>query len=235
MRVFFMITILSLVNSFAFALDSNEAYKVPELVMTKDEILAVQTNDIVVGDKNAPVTIVEYASMSCTHCADFHNEVFGDLKERFIDTGKVRWVFRDFPLDEPALRASMMGRCAGSKSLDNFVKFNKVIFSTQSTWAPKKNYLEVLANIGKLGGMQGKEFDSCMANEELKNKIMEGKFYAAKYLEIRSTPSFFINGSLHKGGKDIEYLSKVIESLASQKTTSENVTEDVTEKTKKNN
>ena len=110
-----------------------------------------------------------------------------------------------------------MGRCAASKSTDNFVKFNNVMFSTQGTWAFKKNYLEVLSNIGKLGGMQGNEFDICMADEDLKRKIMEKKFYAAKYLEVRSTPSFYINGQLHKGAKDIKYLSNAIDSIIDPK------------------
>jgi protein-disulfide isomerase len=182
---------------------------------TADQLLEILPNDIVIGDIKAPVTIVEYASMSCTHCAAFHNSTFSDLKEKYIDTGKVRFVFRDFPLDEPALRGAMMARCAGKGDPEKFLKFTKVMFSTQSNWAPKKNYLEVLANIGKLGGMKGEEFDACMADKSVEDAVMLSKFNAAKQLEVRSTPTFFINKEEHKGGRDLKYFSEVIDGILS--------------------
>jgi protein-disulfide isomerase len=192
---------------------SEELLNDEALQMTEAEVLAINEQDIVLGDDNAPVTIVEYASMSCSHCAHFHNTTFDDLKTKYIDTGKVKFVFRDFPLDEPALRGAMLAKCAGDKGKDQFLKFIKTMFSTQQNWAPKSNYLEVLSNIAKLGGMKSEEFEACMQDKELERQVMEGKFKAAKFLEIRSTPSFYINGELHRGAKEIEYLSEAIDAI----------------------
>lgn len=195
-----------------------------EVEPTADQLLEISPDDIVLGDKNAPVTIIEYASMSCSHCAAFHNSTFSDLKEKYIDTGKVKFVFRDFPLDEPGLRGAMMARCAGREGADKYVKFTKVIFNTQSNWVSKKNYLEVLANLGKLGGMKGEDFDACMADKKLEDSVVKSKYLGSKQLEIRSTPTFFINKEMHKGAKDLAYFSGVIDGLLAKdtKNTSEN-------------
>ncbi len=181
--------------------------------ITAEELYKVQPGDVVIGDEKAPITMIEYASMSCSHCAAFYNNTFPEIKEKYIDTGKVRFLFRDFPLDETALRGAMMARCAAKKNKDDFEKFVKAMFSTQSNWAPKKNYLEVLANIGKLGGMKGQDFDLCMADKELENSVMKSKFQAVKQLEVRSTPTFFVNKEMHKGANDIAYFSKVFEEI----------------------
>jgi protein-disulfide isomerase len=192
--------------------DKTDATIAPELpAKSANEVLAISDKDVVLGDKNAPVTIIEYASMTCHHCADFHNKVFDELKTKYVDTGKVKFVFRDFPLDEPAMRGSMLARCASKNGHEQFLKFTKVMFSTQGDWAGKKNYLEVLSNIAKLGGMKGEDFESCMADKELEKQIIVGKFDAAKSLQIRSTPSFFINGELHNGAKDVKYMSEAID------------------------
>ena len=203
-------------NSFAIAqseVSGSDAEKPLEENLTVEQVLEVTENGIFLGDENAPVTIVEYASMSCPHCAQFHNDTFDDLKTKYIDTGKVKFVFRDFPLDEPALRGAMLSRCAGKEGSESYLKYLKVLFSTQQNWAPKKNYIEVLSNIAKLGGMKGEEFEACMADKEVETRIMTGKYYAAKFLEIRSTPSFYINGVLHRGAQNMKYLSEAIDGV----------------------
>ena len=174
----------------------------------KSEILTVQEDDFVVGDENAPVTIIEYASFSCSHCADFHNHTYQDLKTKYIDTGKVQFVFRSFPLNEPAARASMLVACAPDESK---AKFIKVLFSTQNNWAFKKNFLEVLSNIAKLGGISQERFEQCIADSDLEHKITETRFYAAKVLEVRATPTFYINGTELSGAKNLEAFSKAID------------------------
>lgn len=181
--------------------------------LTVDQLLAPLPGDIILGDKNAKVTIIEYASMTCSHCAAFHNGTFPELKEKYIDTGKVKFIFRDFPLDEQALRAAMMARCAAKGGDENFMKFVKAIFSSQSNWAGKKNYLEILSNIGKLGGFKTEEFESCIADKKIEEEIMSGRFDAAKKLDVRSTPTFFVNKEILRGGHDINYLSGVIDGL----------------------
>lgn len=206
-RILAFIAAMAITSSIAFA-QENTAQEEQKPTATKEQLLAPMEGDVIIGDKNAKVTVIEYASMSCPHCAMFHNNTYENLKEKYIDSGKVRFIFRPFPLDEPALRGSMMASCAGD---DKFEKFTKVLFSTQSNWAPKKNYLEVLSNIGKLGGMKGEDFDKCIADKELENKIMMAKFNAIKQLDVRSTPTFFINGEIHKGAKDFEYFTRVFD------------------------
>lgn len=179
-----------------------------------EELYKISKDDMVSGDSKAKVTIIEYASMTCSHCADFHKNTYPELKEKYIDTGKVKLVFRAFPLDEVALRGSMMANCSGA---DRFFKFTDVLFTTQANWAFSKNYLEVLSNIGKLGGLSGEEFDKCLANTELEKKIMEGKFHAAKVLGVRATPSFFINGTMYKGTYNVEHFSKIIDDIIAGK------------------
>lgn len=210
----FAVVLFSLNAFVAQAEDENKKEEKPlEENLTVDEVLEVKEHDIVLGDENAPVTIVEYASMSCPHCATFHNETFDELKMKYIDTGKVKFVFRDFPLDEPALRGAMLSRCAGKDGAESFLKYLKVLFSTQQNWAPKKNYVEVLSNIAKLGGMKAEQFEACMTDKDIETEVMTGKYYAARFLEIRSTPSFYINGVLHRGAQNIKYLSEAIDGI----------------------
>lgn len=177
------------------------------------DLYKISKDDMVEGKSDAKVTIIEYASMTCSHCADFHKNTYPEIKKKYIDTGKVRLVKRPFPLNEPALRGSMLAICSGKES---FQKFTDVLFTTQSTWAFSKNYMEVLANIAKLGGMTGQEFDACMADSKLEEKIMQDKFYAAKVLEVRATPSFFINGSAYKGSHGFESFVKVIDEILAE-------------------
>ena len=113
--------------------------------------------DMVVGSDDAPVTIIEYASMTCPHCADFHLNTYGKLKEAYIDTGKVRLVFREFPLDGLALQASMLARCAGPK---RFFAFIDVLFTQQAGWARASDPMSALARIGRLGGVGAKKFET---------------------------------------------------------------------------
>lgn len=181
---------------------------------TAEELYKISPSDIVLGDKKAKVTVIEYASMTCSHCADFHKNAYPEVKEKYIDTGKIKFVFRSFPLDEPALRASMLAYCSGP---DRFYKFIDVMFTTQPNWALSKNYLEVLANIGKLGGVSGNEFDKCMANNVLEKKIMQGKFDATTTLSVRATPTFFINGNIYKGAHNFEYFAKVLDDALGEK------------------
>lgn len=167
-------------------------------------------DDIVLGKEEAPITIIEYASLSCPHCAHFHNTVLPTLKEKYIDTGKAKLIFRSFPLDLPALKGTVLAYCAGN---DRFYNFLKVLFDTQESWAFHKNYLEMLANIGKLGGVKADQFDKCMADKDLENKILEVKLKGAKDLEVNATPTFFINGKKFDGGRTVEEFSKDLDAM----------------------
>lgn len=187
---------------------STESAKTEEPTASAEELFKISPNDMVVGDKNAKVTVIEYASLTCSHCADFHKNTYPEIKAKYIDTGKIKFVNRPFPLDEQSLRAAMLATCAGK---EKFHKFIDVMFSTQANWAYNKNYLEVLANIGKLGGLTGADFDKCMADKTLEDRIMLEKLNASKVLAVRATPSFFINGQPYKGAHNFEYFSKVLD------------------------
>jgi protein-disulfide isomerase len=153
--------------------------------------------DIVLGDPNAPNVIVEYASMTCPHCAHFYTEVFPEVKSKYIDTGKARFVFREFPLDGLAVAASMLARCAGE---DRFYPMLDALFDTQKTWAvPGEDGKEKLLLIAKQAGFSKDAFDKCLEDKELFDKIVAVRQKAHEEYGVDATPSFFVNGKRLKG------------------------------------
>ena len=176
-------------------------------------LLAPNAEDRVLGKADAPITIVEYASLSCPHCAHFANTVLPALKKKWIDPGKVKLVFRDFPLDEPALRAAMIARCAPP---ERFYAYVDTFFAAQDKWVMSRDYREALARLVKLGGMSQNEFENCLKDTALENKIVEGRFVASKELDVGSTPTFFINGTKFAGAPTLEEFDKVLSSLAAK-------------------
>lgn len=153
--------------------------------------------DIVMGNADAPNVIVEYASMTCPHCANFYTNVFPEVKEKYIDTGKAKFVFREFPLDGLAVAASMLARCAGD---DRFYPMIDGLFETQETWAvPGEDGKEKLLLIAKQAGFSQEKFDECLADKELFDKIVAVRKKAHEEYGVESTPSFFVNGKRLKG------------------------------------
>ena len=175
--------------------------------------LSVTTDDRILGNPDAPITIVEYASLTCPHCAHFANEVLPELKKKWIDTGKAKLVLRDYPLDEPALRAAMIARCAPP---DRFYAYFDTLFAAQEKWVMAKDYREALARLIKLGGMSKDEFDNCLKNTALENKIVEGRLVASKELDVNSTPTFFINGTKFAGAPTVEEFDKALSGVAAK-------------------
>jgi protein-disulfide isomerase len=175
--------------------------------------LAITKDDRILGNPDAPITIVEYASLTCPHCAHFANDVLPELKKKWIDPGKVKLVFRDFPLDEPALRAAMIARCAPP---DRFYAYVDTFFAAQDKWVMARDYREALARLVKLGGMSQNEFENCLKDTALENKIVEGRLVASKELDVGSTPTFFINGTKFAGAPTLEEFDKVLSSLAAK-------------------
>jgi protein-disulfide isomerase len=148
--------------------------------------------DLVLGNPNAPVTIVEYASMTCPHCANFHTKVLPTLKEKYIDSGKVKLVFREFPLDERAALASMMARCAGNEKALPLIS---MLFSKQDEWATaKQDFLPKLFKFGQQMGFTQKSFDECRQNEKLIRDIIAIRDRGNTAFGVNSTPTFFVNG-----------------------------------------
>jgi len=152
---------------------------------------------ILIGKADAPITIIEYASMTCPHCAHFATETLPKLKAAWLDTGKARLFFREFPFDQPALLASKLVRCGGPARAEGFIE---VLFREQRTWATGADPRPFLAQIGKLGGIGQEQFDACMADQALAQAIVQTRLEGAQKYGIDSTPTFIINGERAKGG-----------------------------------
>lgn len=155
------------------------------------EAPSVTPNDYVLGKTDAPVTIIEYASLTCPHCAAFDRDTLPKIKENWIDTGKAKLVFRDFPLDGWALRAAMVARCAPPERYFGFID---ALFQGQGVWARASNPEAALGRLAKLGGISDDRFQSCMKDEKLADTVAASRLAAEKQYGVESTPTFFING-----------------------------------------
>jgi len=151
--------------------------------------------DLWLGDPKAPVTIIEYASLTCSHCAHFTIRTLPKLKSDYIDKGKVRYTLREFPLDPLAAAAAMLARCSGDKR----EAVVELLFQTQSRWAFVKNPLEALTTTLKQTGMGQSAFEACLNDDALFKKIDAERNYAQNNFNISATPTFFINGAKHAG------------------------------------
>lgn len=173
------------------------------------DLLGFLEGDHTLGDETAPVKVIEYASLSCPHCAQYHLETFPKLKEEYIDTGKVAFIYRHFPFNEPALRGAMLAECSG----DDFFKYLNVMFKTQDKWAFDSVPQLALRNLAMVGGMSGEDFDACMANTEVQERVVAGMTWANNQLGINSTPTTFVNGEKLQGFQTIEDLRRHIDPL----------------------
>jgi protein-disulfide isomerase len=172
----------------------------------------VSLPDMALGPANAPVTIIEYASMTCPHCAAFNAEVFPKIKSTYIDTGKIRYVFREFPLDIKAAAGSMLSRCIAKGDPAKYFAVTDLLFKQQSDWVAK-NTTETLTRIGKQAGLSQQAVDDCLKDQSLLDKIVADQKYANEVLKVNSTPTFFINGEMIKGETSFEEFDKRIKSL----------------------
>ena len=185
------------------------------LPISANTVLEVTEDDFVVGDKNAPVTIIEYASLSCSHCANFHNNTLDDLIKEYVDTGKARIVFRDFPFNYPALLGSMVLRCIPEDARYDYMN---ALFQLQPKWVVRENAksTQELYKIMQSGGMTKEEFETCTNNVELENTILQALIAAQNEFNIQSTPSFLINGNLVEGNKSIKEFRQIIDKILSE-------------------
>ncbi len=200
--------LLIFIFSIGFILSAN-------LKSADKSILNINDNDFFIGNPDAPIVILEYASMSCSHCADFHNETLEDLKAEYIDSGKVVFVFRDFPFNYPALVGSMMMRCVPD---DLRYDYMNALYKLQKSWVFRDNSKTrtELYKIMQSGGMQQDDFDTCLSDINLENDLLEGVMNAQREFNIRSTPSFVINGVLYSGNKDIKEFRQIIDKILSE-------------------
>tara|TARA_Y100001960_G_scaffold241052_1_gene254704 strand:- start:672 stop:1283 length:612 start_codon:yes stop_codon:yes gene_type:complete len=180
-----------------------------------ESALDITEKDFVIGNEDAKITIIEYASLSCSHCADFHINTLETLKKEYIDTGKVKMVFRDYPFNYPALLGSMVLRCIPENYRYDYMN---ALFKLQTDWVNKKNKktIQELYKIMQSGGMTKDEYDACIYNTELENEILKGVMEAQNQFNIKSTPSFIINGKLIEGNKSIKEFRQIIDKILSQ-------------------
>jgi protein-disulfide isomerase len=188
----------------------------PESIAPEKEIAALVARpvglpDMVLGSATAPVTIVEYSSLTCPHCAAFAENVFSMLQSKYIDTGKVRFVSREFPLDVKAAAASMLARCAAKGDAEKFFDVTMMIFRRQQELVAHTT--DTLTDIGAKYGMKQPDVESCVKNDASLDKLQADQNYAYGTLKVEATPTFFINGEKIKGAMSFEELEAKIEPL----------------------
>jgi len=172
----------------------------------------VSLPDMALGPANAPVTITEYASMTCPHCAAFNETVFPKIKSEYIDTGKVRYVFREFPLDIKAAAGSMLSRCIAKDDAGKYFAVTDMLFKQQNDWV-MKNTTETLTRIGKQAGLSQQAVEDCLKDQALLDKIAADQKYASEVLKVNSTPTFFLNGEMIRGETSFAEFDKRIKAL----------------------
>ena len=162
-----------------------------------------------IGNADAPVTIVEYASMTCPHCAAFHATTLPQLKEKYIDTGKARLIMREFPFDPRAEAGFMLARCSD----DRYFAMVDVLFKQQNNWARAEDASAALLQIARLAGFSQEKFEACLTNQKLLDDIRAVREAGEKNFGVDSTPTFFINGEKHAGALSLEEMSAIIDRM----------------------
>ncbi|TKT81165.1 DsbA family protein [Aquamicrobium sp. LC103] len=165
--------------------------------------------DQVLGEADAPVTIVEYASMTCGHCASFHKNTLPTIKEKYIDTGKARLILREFPFDPRAEAGFMLARCAE----DKYFAMTDVLFDQQQNWAPVEDARTALLQIARLAGFSQESFEACLTNQKLLDDVRAVRTRGANEFGVDATPTFFINGNKYAGALSVDEMSAIIDSM----------------------
>jgi len=164
--------------------------------------------DRVLGDEDAPVTIVEYLSLTCIHCANFHNNTLPEIKERFIDTGQARLITREFPFDPRAEAGAMLARCADTR----YHAMVDVLFRQRDNWVQVENARDALLQISRVAGFSQESFEACLTDEQLLNDVRAVRARGQEDFGVDSTPTFFINGNKYSGALSVDEMSAIIES-----------------------
>jgi protein-disulfide isomerase len=178
----------------------------PSIQLAEAGTPEVTADDRILGKADAPVTIIEYASLTCPHCAAFEKDILPKIKSEWIDTGKAKLVFRDFPLDGSALKAAIVARCAPP---ERFYGFIGVLFAQQGSWGLAQDPVPGISRIAKLGGMSDDQVQACLKDDALQNKVLAGRLAAEQQYQVESTPTFFINGKKVVGAKEEDIVAAI--------------------------
>lgn len=190
--------------------ESQAAADVPEVQGTVDEATLfsdLPIEDVVEGSPDAPVTVVEYASMTCGHCRAFHAETYPAIKEKYVDTGQVRFILREFPFDPRSAASFMLARCAPG---DKRAEMVDAMFETQDEWARAENGQAALFDVARLAGFTEESFRACLTDQELTDKVF-ASFKRGEELGVASTPTFFIDGKRYAGNMSVDAMSALID------------------------
>jgi protein-disulfide isomerase len=185
----------------------------PALAQTasvQDLAVAGPLGDVVQGPADAKVTIIEYASLTCSHCGAFHRDTYPALKSRYIDTGQVRYILREFPLDPLATAGFMLARCDGEQKYYPIVD---LLFQQQRAWTATDKPLDALRQMMRQAGFSQEKFDSCLKDQKLYDAVNAVKNRGIETFKVESTPTFFINGQRHPGNLSIDEIEKIIKPM----------------------
>lgn len=174
---------------------------------TSELMVAGPLGEMTLGDPKAPNVVIEYASMTCTHCERFHSEVYGPFKEKYVDTGKALFILREYPLDPLATAAVVVARCAPK---ERFFPIVDLMFDHQKEWAFVPDPVSALRNLVKQAGFTQDSFQACLTNQAILDGVNWVKDRADKQFGVNSTPTFFVNGQVYKGEQSLEALDKVL-------------------------
>ena len=167
----------------------------------------------ILGNSDAKVTMIEYASMTCPHCANFHTKTFPAIKKEYIVTGKIKFIYRDFPLDQFALAAAMMARCSAKERYFGVVD---VIFRTQREWGRNPNPRKALEQIGKIVGVSESTYEACVTDKVVHDGMIKMRNDAVEKYKVRTTPTFVVNEKKITGGLPLEELRKVLDAAVAK-------------------
>lgn len=183
---------LTSLRCIAFALFAIVLAHQPITVQAQDKVTVPER---ILGDKNAPVTMEEFVSLTCSHCADFYTKILPELEKTYVETGKVKLILRDFPLDGVALKAAAIARCMPEQQ---FYPFIKVLYTNQAQWAFTNDPDSRLIQYAKLGGLSQEKAKACLADTAMMDAIAAGRTTAAEKYKVESTPTFVLNGGVQK-------------------------------------
>ncbi|MAR79063.1 MAG: disulfide bond formation protein DsbA [Rhodospirillaceae bacterium] len=172
---------------------------------------------VVLGSKDAPIEVIEYMSLTCSHCAKFHNETFPFINENYIKTSKVKFEIRDFPLDGVAYRASIISHCISRENSEKYFGFIKYLFEQQKAWISAKDPIESLQKISAIAGLNKEDFKSCLEDKVISDKVLLSRKIGEDKYKINSTPTLIINGKKYSGGLDEQAFKKVADKLINNK------------------
>ncbi len=185
-----------------------EQFSYSALSTELNDVMDIRDTDIVSGNPNAAVTVVEYSSLACPHCADFYTKIMPKISENYVITGKIKYIHRDLPTNKASLYASMLAYCSGDKRRQWII----ALLKSQSSWAFNEKYEEILNNMAQLAGSdEADAIFKCIKNTDIKQKFMEQSYHDSKAYNITGTPIFFINGTRIEFVDSYEYIAKVLD------------------------